>query len=89
MGQIYFGAACQKWVSVESALTVDRMPGSKPPGQCAPLTAVLCDIQNRVDDGQVLMRDVAALTRQILLNATELFGGNFHADIISNSVNRP
>jgi hypothetical protein len=53
---------------------IDRMPRSKAFGQGSPLTAVLCDIQNRVDHGQIFVRNIAALARQILLDATEPFG---------------
>jgi hypothetical protein len=53
------------------------MPRSKPLGQGSPLTAVLCDTQNRVDQGQIFLRNIATLARQILLDATELFGIDF------------
>jgi hypothetical protein len=67
--------------------TVCHLP--KRLGRARHLTAVLCDIQNRVGHGQIFVRNIAALARQILLDATELFGIDCHADVISVSVNRP
>src|ERR1700688_699954 len=68
---------------------VDGMPVAKALRQRAPLTSVLGDIQNCVDDLQIRLRHVASLTRQILLDSTELGGCDFHALSISDSVNRP
>jgi hypothetical protein len=38
---------------------------------------------------QIRLRHFASLTRQILLDSTELGGCDFHARCISDSVNRP
>ena len=69
--------------------SVDRMPIAKALRQRAPFAAVLCDLEDRVDDCEVLVRDVATLTRQERFDASKLFCGNFHAESISVSVNRP
>ena len=68
---------------------VNGVPVAEAPGQSTPLAAVLRDVQDRVDDLQVTERDVAALYGQKRLDAIELSGTDFHAAIISCSVNRP
>jgi hypothetical protein len=69
--------------------SVDRMPVTKALGHRSPLAAVLGYVEDRVDDGEILVRHIAALTRQKRLDASELFSGDFHAASISNSVNTP
>lgn len=54
--------------------SVNRMPVAKAFGQCAPLTSILGDVQNRIDHVQIQLRDVASLVRQILFVSTELAG---------------
>jgi hypothetical protein len=68
---------------------VDRMPVAKPLRQSAPFAAVLRHVEDRVDDHEILMRDVATLARQERFDASKLFSGNFHTAIVSNSDNRP
>ena len=48
-------------------------------GQAAPLTTMLRDIQDGVDDLEIGHADIAALNRQATLNLRELLGGDFHA----------
>lgn len=67
---------------------VDRVPVAETLWQCPPLTTVLRNIQNRIDDSQVLARNVAVLVRRVLLDASKLLGIDFHAGSISLSVNR-
>src|SRR5687768_11769226 len=59
--------------------SVDRMPIPKAFRQSTPFAAVLSYIKDRIDDGEILVRDVAALTRQKRFDASELFSGDFHA----------
>src|SRR5580658_879979 len=71
---------------------VDRMPVAEALRQCAPLAAVLGHKEDRVDHVEVLVRNIAALTRQVRLDPCELFSADFHSMSISkmlNSVNRP
>lgn len=71
---------------------VNRMPIAKPLRQSAPFAAVLGHVENRIDDREILVRDVAALARQEQFDSSKLFGADFHAASISNnsnSVNRP
>src|SRR5579863_8861405 len=71
---------------------VDRMPITESLRQRTPLAAVLSHIEDGIDHVEVLVRDVAVLTRQVLLNASKLFGADFHSTSVSNmcaSVNRP
>src|SRR5262249_29042191 len=68
---------------------VDRMPIPEALRQRAPLAAILGHVEDRVDHGEILVRDIAALARQKRFNASELCSGDFHAASISNSVNRP
>src|SRR5580658_2821371 len=68
---------------------VDRMPVAKALGQGAPLTAVLCDKQNRINHVEVLMRDIPPLSRQMWRDARVLVGCDFHPRSISRSVNTP
>ena len=71
---------------------VDRMPVTKSLRQRAPLAAVLCHIEDRVNHVEILVRDVAVLTRKMLLDASKLFSVNFQSTSVSNmcaSVNRP
>ena len=58
----------------------------------APLAAVLGHKQDRINHVEVLVRNVAMLARQVLLNASKLFSSDFHRARVSNicaSVNRP
>src|SRR5579863_7306477 len=71
---------------------VDRMPVAEALRQRTPLAAVLSHIEDGVDHVEVLVRDVAVLTRQVLLDASKLFSADFHFTSVSNmcaSVNRP
>src|SRR3974390_1041740 len=68
---------------------VDRVPVAKALRQRTPLTAVLCDKQDRIDDVEVLVRNVASLSWQVRLDARVLFGCYLHPGSISVSVNRP
>src|SRR5262249_22027149 len=68
---------------------IDRMPIPKSLRQRPPFTSVLGDIQDRVDHVEVLMRHIAALAGQKRCDTSELLGCDFHAVIISNSVNTP
>jgi hypothetical protein len=65
------------------------MPCAKPFRQCSPFTAILRNMQNCIDDSRILMRDIAALTRQMALNSFELFSADFHLGIPSIRVNSP
>ena len=42
---------------------IDRVPVAEPLRQSAPLTAVLGYVENRVDHLEIVMRDVAAVSR--------------------------
>ena len=68
---------------------IDRVLVAEALGQGSPFAAVLSDKQNRVDHVEVLMRYVATLKGQVRLDASVLFGCEFHARSISTSVNRP
>src|SRR5271168_3189665 len=71
---------------------VDRMPVTESFRQCTPLAAILGHIEDGIDHVEVLVRDVAALTRQVLLDASKLWSVDFHSTSVSNmcaSVNRP
>lgn len=63
----------------------DRVLVAEALGQRPPLAAVLCGIQDGVDDGEVAERDVATLDRldrldrQERVDAIELLNGNFDA----------
>src|SRR5438876_380832 len=71
---------------------INRMPVAKALRQRAPLAAVLRYKEDGVYHVEVLVRDIAALTGQVRLDACELFSADFHLTSISNmnvSVNRP
>ena len=71
---------------------VDRVPSAKALGQSAPFAAMLGHIKNRIEHLQVCQADIAALSRQAMLNPLILGFGDFHhRSIRSNmiSVNRP
>src|SRR5580704_17680445 len=63
---------------------IDRMPIAKALRQRAPLAAVLGHKEDRVDHVEILVRDVAALPRQVRLDTCELFSADFHPMSISN-----
>lgn len=62
---------------------IDRVPVPKPRGKATPVTPLLGDIQDRVQDMQVVERDVAALERQAGLDVTILSLGEFHVRSIA------
>src|ERR1039458_4891646 len=71
---------------------IDRMPVTKSFRQRAPLAAVLGHEKDGINHVEILVRDIAALTRQVLLDSSKLFSSDFHPASISNmlvSVNRP
>lgn len=71
---------------------VDRMPIAESLRQRAPLAAGLGHVKDGVNHVEVLVRDIPALTRQVLLDASKLCSVNFHSTSVSNmcaSVNRP
>ncbi len=67
---------------------IDSVPVAKAFGQTAPLAAMLCNIENGVENLQVGKADIAALTRHAVLDFMILGFCDFHHRIISNSVNR-
>src|SRR5262249_2124657 len=72
--------------------SVDRMPVAKALRQRAPLAAVLGHKEDRVDHVEVLVRAVAALSRQMRLDARILLRRKFHRATVStiiDCVNRP
>ena len=58
---------------------VDGVPVAKAFGQAAPLAAVLCDVQHRIDNLQVGHAHIAALQGQAVLDSGELLGCDLHA----------
>lgn len=68
--------------------SVDSMPVAEALGQSSPLAAMLGNIKNGIENLQVRMADVATLTRHAVLDLLILSFGDFHYQIISNSVNR-
>jgi hypothetical protein len=71
---------------------VDRMPVAKSLRQRTPFAAVLRHKEDGVNHVEVLVRNIAALTRQVRLDPRELFSADFDSMSISNmlvSVNRP
>lgn len=57
---------------------LDGVPVPKPPGQAGPFAALLGDVEDRVQDLQIVERDVAAWYRQASLDVTILSLGEFH-----------
>lgn len=55
---------------------VDRMPVAKALGPCPPFAAVLRNVKQGIDLGQVLVRGIAALARQVLFTPGELICGS-------------
>ena len=55
--------------------------------QCTPLAAVLGDKEDRVDHVEILVRDVAALQRQVRLDARVLLCRDFDPRGLTFSVN--
>ena len=71
---------------------VDGMPAAKAFGQTTPFAALLGNVQDGIQDLKVRETDVAALTRQTVLDQTILCFGDLHAVSISQptiSVNTP
>ncbi len=68
---------------------IDGMPVAESLGQSSPLAAMLGNVKNGIENLQIGMADVATLTRQAVLDLLILSFGDFHHQIISNSVNRP
>ena len=58
---------------------IDGVPIAEALGQAAPLAAVLCDIQDRVQHAQIGQADVATLSRQAVLDLSELGLCDLHA----------
>lgn len=63
---------------------IDGVPVSEPLGQSAPLTAVLCDVKDRVEYIQIRKADVATLPRQAVFDQRELITSYFHVRILAN-----
>jgi hypothetical protein len=57
---------------------IDRVPIAEPLGQTAPLAAMLGHVQDRIENEQVRMADVAALFRQTVLDLLVLRFVEFH-----------
>ena len=68
---------------------IDRVPVAEALRQRPPFAAVLRDEEDRVDHVKILVRNVAALDRQMRLDSRVLLGCDFHARSISRSVNTP
>ena len=64
---------------------IDRVPVPEPLGQAAPFAALLSDVQDRVQDLQIVERDVAALGRQASRDVTILSLGEFHGRSIAQT----
>jgi hypothetical protein len=62
---------------------IDRVPVPEPLGQAPPFAALLGDVQDRVQDLQIVERDVAPLGRQASLDVTILSLGDFHVRSIA------
>ena len=62
---------------------VDGMPAAKAFGQTTPFAALLGNVQDGIQDLKVRETDVAALTRQTVLDQTILCFGDLHAVSIS------
>ncbi len=56
---------------------IDRGPVPEPLGQAAPFAAMLGDVQDRVEDLQIVERDVPALCPQVSLDVLILSLGEF------------
>src|SRR5580658_3622792 len=63
---------------------IDRVPVAKSLRQRTPLAAVLSHIEDGIDHVEVLVRDIPMLTRQVSLDARELFRANFQSTSVSN-----
>jgi predicted ATPase len=59
------------------------VPVPKRLGEATPFAAVLGDVQDRVQDLQVVERDIAALGWEAALDATILSLGEFHVRSIA------
>lgn len=71
---------------------VDGMPTTEAFGQASPFATLLGNVQDGIQDLKVRKADVAALTRQAVLNQAILLFGDLHAESISQSaisVNTP
>jgi len=62
---------------------IDRVPVPELFGEATPFAALLGDVQDRVQDLQIVERDVAALGRQASLDVTILSLGEFHVRSIA------
>ena len=61
---------------------VDGVPITKPFGKGSPLTTLLSDEQNGVQNHEVVDADIAPLNRQKRLNQRKLLASNLHRKII-------
>jgi hypothetical protein len=61
---------------------VDRVPIAEALGQATPLAAVLCNVQDRIQDLQVGKADIASLPRKTALDLLVLGLCDFHAQIV-------
>ncbi len=64
---------------------IDRGPVPEPLGQAAPFAAMLGDVQDRVEDLQIVERDVPALCPQVSLDVPILSLGEFHGRSIAET----
>ena len=58
--------------------SVNRVPIAEPFGQTAPLAAMFSHVQDRIENEQIRMADVAALFRQTVLDLLVLRFIEFH-----------
>ena len=64
---------------------IDRVPVPELPGQPAPVAPLLSDGQDRVEDLQIVERDIAALGRQAAPDVTSLSLCEFHGRSIAET----